>query len=211
MIKKIIFGIEELTFTEYQPTKITMKNKPIYLPILLILMSVGTNCVNKKTASQAEAFFQLLKNSPSKIEDAQGNVISTDQLIVERKREGNICKTTVRNIGNAPLLPANIIQFDLLDHGLDPKCPVYGEGFHMLAQNGGTLDSLRNIGPYPDSKHYRIPNLHGLTTAYGVLAISTKSDDHLLLGFTSCRHFIGRISCDAHQLLISFDAEGMAV
>jgi len=186
-----------------------MKNKLNYLPILLIVMSVFTNCVNKKPASQSKALYQLLQNSFSKVEDAHGNLISTDQLIVERKWEGNTCKTTVRNIGNAPLHPANIILFDLPEHGLNPKSPVYGEGFQMLAQNGGTLDSLIHIGSYPDPKHYRIPNLHGLTTVYGVLAISPKSDEHMLLGFTSCKRFIGRISYDAHQLLVSFDTEGL--
>ena len=186
-----------------------MKNKLIYLLILLIVMSLFFRCVNKKVANQAEVFFQLLQNSPSKVEDVQGNLIPADQLLVERKWEGNTCKTTVRNIGNTTLKPANIILFDLPEHGLNPKNPVYGEGFQMLDQKGGTLDSLVNIGPYPDPKHYRIPNLHGLTTAYGVLAISPKSDEHLLLGFTSCKRFIGRISYDARQMLVSFDAEGL--
>jgi len=187
----------------------TMKNKLIYLPFLLIVMSLFTSCGNKKPASHAEAFIQLLQNSPSKVEDAQGNLISADQLIVERKWEGTICKSTVKNVGNTSLKPANIILFDLPEHGLNPKSPVYGEGFQMLAQNGGTLDSLINIGPYPDPKHYRIPNLHGLTTAYGVMSVSLNPDDHLLMGFTSCHRFIGRISYDARQLLVSYDTEGL--
>ena len=58
-----------------------MKNKLIYLPILLIVMSVVTSCVNKKPASQSEAFFQLLQNSSSKVEDAQGSEESIGRCI----------------------------------------------------------------------------------------------------------------------------------
>jgi alpha-galactosidase len=186
-----------------------MKKKQIYLPLLLIILFVISGCGNKKPASQAEAFIQLLQNSPSIAEDTQGNPISPDQLLVDRKWEGNTSKTTVKNVGNTTLYPANIILFDLHEHGLNPESPVYGEGFQMLAQNGGTLDSLIHIGPYPDPKHYRIPNLHGLTTAYGVWTVNPKPDEHLLLGFTSCKRFIGRISYDAHQVLVSFDTEGL--
>jgi alpha-galactosidase len=172
-------------------------------------MFVFTNCENKKPSTQAETFIQLLKGASSNVEDAKGNLISTNNISVERKWIGNICKTTLRNIGNKTVHPSNIILFNLKKHGLNPKSAVYGEGFQMLDQNGGSLDSLINIGPYPDSKHYRIPNVHGLSTAYGVLTISTKSDNYLLLGFTSCHRFIGRISYDAQQLLVSFDTEGL--
>ena len=117
-----------------------MKNKRTYLPLLLLVMSLFTSCGDKKPASQAEAFIQLLQNSPSKAEDARGNVIPADQLLVERKWEGNTCQTTVKNIGDQALHPANIILFDLPEHGLNPQSPVYGEGFQMLEQKGGTLD-----------------------------------------------------------------------
>jgi len=186
-----------------------MKKKLIYLPILLIVLSVVTGCVNKKSASHSEAFIQLLKSSPSKVEDVQGNMISATQLVVQRKWETNICKTTVRNIGNTPLHPANIILFDLPEQGLNPDSPVYGEGFQMLSQNGGTLAKREIIGGYMDNKHYRIPDPHGLSTVYGVLTVSPKPDEHLLLGFTSCNRFTGRISYDAHKLEVSVDAEGV--
>jgi alpha-galactosidase len=172
-------------------------------------MSVATSCLYKKTPDQAEIFFHLLQQSPSEVEDAEGNVISPAQLVVDRKWEGNICKATVKNIGDEPLQLTNIILFDLPEHGLNPESRVYGEGFQMLAQNGGTLDSLINIGPYPDPLHYGIPNVHGLATAYGVMAISINPEDLLLLGFTSCHRFIGRISYDHRRMLISLDAEGL--
>ena len=186
-----------------------MKNNLFYLPIMLIVMSAITGCENKKPASQADAFFQLLQNSPSKIEDAQGNIISTDQLIIERKWDGEICRTTVKNIGKSPLYPSNIILSNISEHGLNPDSPIYGEGFQMLHQNGGTLAKHEDIGGYADNKHYNIPDPHHLPTAYGVVVISPKPDIHILLGFTSCNRFSGRISYDAQQIAVSFDAEGL--
>lgn len=188
-----------------------MKNKLFYLPTLLIVMAVIASCGNKKSASHSEIFFQILKNSSSKVEDTQGKVIPNNQLAIERKWEGNICKTTLKNIGNALLYPSNIILFDLPKHGLNPESAVYGEGFQMLHQNGGTLAKHENIGTYADNKHYNIPDPHGLPTAYGVLTISLKPDEHILLGFTSCRRFIGRISYNACQLQVSVDAEGLEI
>ena len=186
-----------------------MRHKRINISLVLVVMFVFTCFGNTKQANQKKFFFKLLQVSPAKVEDANGSLIPENKLVVERKWVGNICKTTVRNYGDVSLFPGNIILFDLPEHGQSPKSQIYGEGFQMLAQNGGTLDSLINIGSYPDFIHYRIPKVHELTTAYGVLAISSNQDSHLLLGFTSCRRFIGRISYNAHRLLISFDAEGL--
>ena len=158
-----------------------------------------------------EAFNQLLKKSPSKTEDANGNVIPAENLVIERKWKGNICKTMVKNIGNTLLHVSNIILFDIPDHGLDPESPVYGEGFQMLHQNGGTLANRKDIGGYADNKHYNIPDPHGLPTVYGVMTVSIKKDENMLFGFTSCHRFIGRISYDARQLQISIDAEGLVL
>lgn len=188
-----------------------MKNNRFYFLILLIVMAVIASCGNKKPAGQAEVFFKLLKNSSSKVEDTQGKDIPANQLAIERKWEGNICKTKIKNIGNAPLYPSNIILFDLPEHGLNPESPIYGEGFQMLHQNGGTLTKLENIGGYADNKHYNIPDPHRMPTAYGVLAISPKPDMHILLGFTSCNRYIGRISYDSIQLKVSIDAEGLEI
>jgi alpha-galactosidase len=156
-----------------------------------------------------EDFYQLLIKSPSKAEDLDGNLIPAENLVIERKWNGYICKTAVKNRGKAPLHMSNIILFDIPAHGLDPESPVYGEGFQMLYQNGGTLANRENIGGYADNKHYNIPDPYGLSTVYGVMTVSIKPDEHMLLGFTSCYRFIGRISYDAQQLQVSIDAEGL--
>ncbi len=202
-----------------------MKAKTFFLLLLVMMISIMGRTFacyrdNKSVkhersvcaiSSDVDAFYQLLKNSPSKTEDADGNIISANQLVIVRRWSGNICKTTLKNNGKTTVHPSNVILFDISDHGLAPESVVYGEGFQMLHQNGGTLAQRRDIGGNADNKHYNIPDLHGLPTAYGVLTVSIKTDEHLLLGFTSCRRFIGRISFDTRQMQVSIDAEGLEI
>ncbi|MGV8090377.1 MAG: glycoside hydrolase family 36 protein [Mangrovibacterium sp.] len=196
-----------------------MKHRIFFLPFLVVLIFLIECCKGSKSVDRersvssilpvAEDFLQKLKESPYRMEDAGGNIISGDWLVLERRWSGNICKMTLKNEGKTAVHLSNIILFDISDHNLPPESAVYGEGFQMLHQNGGTLAQRKIIGGYPDNKHYNIPEPHGLPTAYGVLEINTKPGEHLLLGFTSCNRFIGRISFDARQIQISVDAEGL--
>jgi alpha-galactosidase len=156
-------------------------------------------------------FLSELQRAEWLVEDAQGRGIAGDRISVERIWEGSRCVTTVKNVSGETLRPLNIILFNLPEHGLSPESPIYGDGFQMLYQNGGTLAEREDIGNNSDVKHYKIPDLHGLPTAYGVLNIGLAENDNLLLGFTSCERFVGRISFDANQLLVSVDAEGIAL
>ena len=155
------------------------------------------------------AFQKLLKNSPAVAEDAKGAVIPASQLLVDRKWTGNTCKATCQNVGKTPLQVSTVFLFSIPAHGLPPESPVYGEGFQMLHQNGGTLQQHENIGVYPDNKHYNIQDVHGLPTVYGMMVISVRKDEHMLLGFTSCKQFIGRISYNKQQMQVSIDTEGL--
>jgi alpha-galactosidase len=200
-----------------------MKQKLLLLmiPMVVIILAVqsfksagfpkvvGNNELEIFNLPDDHPFLQLLKNSPAMAEDAKGEIISASQLKISRQWTGNICKTTLKNTSTRSLYPSNVILFNLSNHTLNPDCMVYGDGFQMLHQNGGTLARRDNIGAYPDNQHYKIPDPHGLPTAYGVLAISIKPDDCLLLGFTSCHRYIGRIGYDARKMEISIDAEGL--
>ncbi len=79
----------------------------------------------------------------------------------------------------------------------------------MLYQNGGTWVNVSISATTRDWKHYKIPEVHGLPTAYGVFSVNPSENESLLLGFTSCERFIGRISFDATQLLVSVDTEAI--
>jgi len=138
--------------------RLSLKLYYLILPILFILM-VGWSHQNADQAvsipsmsEQGNSFFKLLKSSEAFAEDASGKIIPSEQLLVKRVWQGNTCKISIKNIGKQVLHPANVMVFNLNQHGLDPSTPVYGEGFQMLDQKGGRLDSLVHIGPYPDEK-----------------------------------------------------------
>ncbi|MDA3923234.1 MAG: alpha-galactosidase [Kiritimatiellae bacterium] len=196
-----------------------MKKKRVFSVLILVLTTLClSGCRTESdgrdyavSSENGKRFADDLQQSGWSVEDLQGGLISSDLISVERKWRGNRCVTTVKNIGKETVRPASVILFNMTQHGLPPESPVYGEGFAMLYQNGGTLGERVDIGNNPDSKHYKIPEVHGLPTAYGVFTVNLAENENLLLGFTSCERFIGRISFDATQLLISVDTEGIAL
>ena len=173
--------------------------------------SKDSKIAQKLEFQQSQQFSDLLKSSKSVIEDRNGNVIHSDQYQIEKTWNGNVCTTILTNISTNPIYPKDVILFNIDKHGLNPDSPVYGEGFQMLHQNEGTLAKRVNIGNNPDNKHYKMPDLNDLPTAYGLLNVNLNENENLILGFTSCKKFIGRISYDSLQMLISVDAEGLTL
>ncbi|MCU0792608.1 MAG: alpha-galactosidase [Opitutaceae bacterium] len=116
-------------------------------------------------------------------------------------------------IENQSALPVSVRDALLFEgeHGLSGDTPVYGESFQMLAQITGTLAGPADLGVYPDRTHYRIPEPEGYRTASGALALSPAGADVLVLGFASCRAFIGRIGFNADRLRVYQDLEGVAL
>lgn len=196
----------------------------LFLPLLIIVLAIESfqlvDTISNKMLKNVEDIEdasiqienhikQLLQNAPTIIEDVNGKIIPQNEVQVNRQWQDNVCKTTLKNIGNHTLNLSNVIVFNITNHGLNPESAVYGEGFQMLHQNGGKLNKIENIGAYADNKHYNILDPHGMPTAYGVLVISPQQNNHLLFGFTSCKRFIGRISYNAIHLSISMDVEGL--
>ena len=172
---------------------------------------LGPEPESKVTSEQGQRFLAVLQASNWVVEDVQGQVIAPDQIQVERVWDGTRCRASVTNMGDTPLRLKSVVLFEVAEHGFSPDTPIYGEGFQMLYQNGGTLGQREDIGNNSDVKHYKIPDFRGLPTAYGVLNLNLTDTDNLLLGFAACERFIGRISFDAQQLLISMDTEGLVL
>ena len=63
---------------------------------------------------------------------------------------------------------AEVVLFDV-PHALPPETHVYGEGFQMLSQTGGTIGQPADLGDYTDAKHYRMPQPADATVAYSLL------------------------------------------
>ena len=162
-------------------------------------------------SAQLQRLYSALKESPSVVENIAGNLIEADNYALMRTWNGLTCRATLKNTGLTPMRPKNVILFHLERHGLPAETPIYGESFQMLHQHGGTLGHRKDIGNHSDWRHYRIPELHGIPTACGVLNLEIEPTTNCLLGFTTCHRFIGRISFDENQLIVSVDTEGLAL
>ena len=75
---------------------------------------------------------------------------------VSRSWRGSTCQSTASNTGRQPVRIKHIVLFDVA-HSLPRDTALYGEGFQMLTQTGGTLGQPLDLGNYTDPKHYRLP------------------------------------------------------
>src|SRR6185436_5143961 len=100
-----------------------------------------------------------------------------------------------------------------------PETRLYGEGFQMLSQTGGTLGKPADLGNYTDAKHYKLPVPEGSRTLYGMMTLAPPlanaggSDrtegGNFLLAFTSCRRFSGQFYLGEGTLQVVVDTEGL--
>lgn len=117
---------------------------------------------------------------------------------------------SLRNTSDHPIRVREVVLFDDL-HGLPSSTPLYGEGFQMLSQTGGTLGTPRDLGGYTDRDHYRLPEETGFRTVYGMLLLSPADGPRVLIGFASCHRFNGKILFDAKRLKVVLETEDLAL
>ncbi len=159
------------------------------------------------SAAGAEAGFGVTSDALS---SAAWEVPGVDaaQVALSREWQGSACTLRLTNVSNAPVSPREVVLFRL-PHALPPETGLYGEGFSMLSQTGGTLGKPENIGGYTDRDHYRIPQAADATTVYNMLLLSPPEGGHLLMGFTSCRRFAGCFRLRPDSLEVVLDLEGL--
>ncbi|MBM4061631.1 MAG: alpha-galactosidase [Planctomycetes bacterium] len=116
---------------------------------------------------------------------------------------------TFKNNTSTPVRVHEVVLASL-PHGLAGATAVYGEGFQMLSQTAGTLASPIDLEPYTDRGHYRLPEPAGLRSVYGMLLLSDPQQS-LLLGFMTCKRFVGRIDFNKERLQIVLDCEDVEV
>lgn len=149
---------------------------------------------------------QRLRAAPARVLLENGTPADAASVRLDRMWTGQVCRARLQNTGTKPLRIRRIDLFDL-SHGLPGSTRLYGEGFQMLAQLGGTLEQPEDWGSYADRTHYKLEETEGLRTAHGMLLLHPAAGCHVLFGFTSCRRFDGRISFDARRVLVSLDGE----
>jgi alpha-galactosidase len=145
---------------------------------------------------------------------ASGKVVASDnspaarQVELVRRWRGALCNSRIINHGRKPIRIKEVILFDIpLPHA--PGTKLYGEGFQMLTQTGGTLGQPVNYSQYTDAQHYKLPQPADARVFYGMMSLSPLSGGHGLFAFTSCRRFAGQFYLRDSSLQVVVDTEGL--
>ncbi len=94
------------------------------------------------------------------------------------------------------------------EHSWPPETEVYGEGFQMLSQAGGTLGNPVQLGGYTDAKHYRLAEPEDAITAYGLLMVTPPNGKTCLWGACSCNRFSVKFCLFRDRIEMVIDMEG---
>jgi alpha-galactosidase len=151
---------------------------------------------------------QVFTGAPSKIIPVDENQ-DVSKLKLNRQWQGAICRSSLTNDGQNSVRVKEIILFDI-PHELPPETRLYGEGFQMLSQTGGTLENPEDLSGLTDAKHYKMPIPDEARAVYGVMTLSHQGS-HNLLAFTSCRRFNGQFFLRDSSLQVVLDLEGLEI
>ncbi|MCI0388987.1 MAG: alpha-galactosidase [Acidobacteria bacterium] len=149
---------------------------------------------------------QSFKDAPSAVVPF-GDSPGINQVKLTRQWNGPLCRSQLVNRGRETVRIKEVVLFDLA-LSLPPSSRVYGEGFQMLSQTGGTLGQIVDAGNYTDAKHYKMPIPEGVRAFYGLMTLAPPEGSPLLLAFTSCRRFIGQFYIREYSLEVIVDTEG---
>ena len=172
--------------------------------------------ISRRTLLQLALVSPVLAALPQlrrSLHDAPSHVIplidgaDVSRLKVTRKWTGSICQSHITNQGREPVKIKEVVLFDL-QLSLPSSTRLYGEGFQMLSQTGGTLGQPSDLGNYTDAKHYKMSAPVGAKAFYGMMMLSPSMGDNHLLAFTSCRRYIGQFYLNNPSLKVVIDTEG---
>jgi alpha-galactosidase len=151
------------------------------------------------------------------IRDARGFVVpagDNDVSRVELTREwtNELCRSRVANRGTRPAAIKEIVIADLTLE-FPPETAIYGEGFQMLSQSGGTLGEPKDLGSYTDRTHYKMPMPSEAQQYYGAMTVAGVGlRRSWVAAFTSCRRFSGLFRLrPPSSLQVVIDTEGLTL
>ena len=150
---------------------------------------------------------EAIQRAPGRVVLA-GGAPAPDTLKLVREWDGPFCRSLLSNAGDSAVRVERVVLFDLTD-GLPPETRLYGEGFQMLSQTGGTRGEPRALGDYTDARHYKLPEPEGAAVLYGLATLSPADDVHHLMAFTSCRRFSGQFTVRGTTLEAALETEGL--
>jgi alpha-galactosidase len=147
-----------------------------------------------------------------------GGTGAPSTIRLTRAWEGTRCHLELANKGSEPIALAEAVLFDV-GHALPANTPLYGEGFQMLSQTGGTLGAIADLGNYTDAAHYKMAEPAGARVVYNLLTIDRGNGSgteyspaaHHVLAFTSCRRFSGQFRLRPGRIEAVVDLEGLTL
>ena len=159
---------------------------------------------------RAPSAFDLkaLAASPWRIVLDRGN--AGGSFVLTRSWTGPRCRSTLTNRGTRPVGVREVVLFEL-DTMMPPETRLYGEGFQMLTQTGGTLGTPVDYSQYTDAKHYKLPEPADGRTFYGLLTLARPDGPSRVLAFTSCRRFSGSFRVRRSALQVVIDLESVSI
>jgi len=131
------------------------------------------------------------------------------QVKLVRDWKNQFCNSRLINQGKDPVRIKEVVLFDLSLSSLPQTSSLYGEGFQMLSQTGGTLAQPADLGNYTDQKHYKMSTPPGARVFYGMMSLAPSARENHLLAFTSCRRFVGQFYLRGTSLQVVIDTEGL--
>jgi alpha-galactosidase len=150
-----------------------------------------------------------VKSAPGKVVLADGAAAPEGVRLV-REWEGGLCRSRLVN-GSAEAVRVKEVVLATIPHQLPGETRLYGEGFQMLSQTGGTLAKPVALGSYTDVAHYKLPQPAGATTVYNMLTLSPPGGGHVLVGFASCRRFVGKFNVREASIEAVIETEDLAL
>lgn len=124
--------------------------------------------------------------------------------------EGAGCHLRLKNESGKSIYLHKVTVFQM-DMPFPADTKVYGEGYSMLSQYGGTIRKMGWIGGYGDCKHYRLPEPNGYWQVYNMIRFSPIQGECLVMGFVSCRRFQGEIWFNERELRVLLNLEGIEI
>ncbi len=131
-------------------------------------------------------------------------------IVVRSTKQGDLTRYSLHNAGAAAVKVQSVRLFSL-PHAFSPETRLYGEGFQMLSQTGGTLGKPLALGGFTDAGHYKLAQPSGATTVYGLLTLTPPQEETRLYAFASCHRFSGRFCVTPDRIEAWLDLEGREI
>src|SRR6266571_5995511 len=135
-------------------------------PLLAAMPSISFAHRAKSQGLSRDSFLK----APSSIVPVS-DTSAVKQIKLVRQWKGPLCQSRLVNAGKESVRVKEVVLFDLAP-SLPPETQLYGEGFQMLTQTGGTLGQPADLGNYTDAKHYKIPAPAGARAFYGMMMLT---------------------------------------